>query len=74
MNPFVGLAIVVVIGYAILHQSGKKNEEQFWAERAKQANPPEHSWVDNSPSSSAWAWCLVIAIVGAFIIAKTGGF
>ncbi len=74
MNPFVGLAIVVVIGYVILHTSGKKSEKKFWQEYSSEKDPPAHGWVDNQPSPSAWAWCALIAIIGGFIIAKTSGF
>ncbi len=74
MNPFVLSIIAVVVGFAVLDQSSKKNEETFWQKRATQKDPPAHGWVGNQPSSSAWAWCLLIAIVGAFIIAKTSGF
>ncbi len=74
MNLFITFAVVVIIGYAVLRRSGEKNEKKFWQEYYKKKDPPAHGWVDNRPSLSAWAWCFLFAVVGAFIIAKMGGF
>lgn len=67
------LIIGIIAGLLVLEASGRKNEQKYWTERAKQANPPEHEMVDNQASMSAWAWAVLIAIVASFLFVGLGG-
>ena len=62
MPNFTIIIIGIITVMMLLHHSAKHNEDQWRAHRAQQTNPPEHEIVDNQPSGSVWAFCILFVI------------
>ena len=67
MPNFYILAIAVIIGSLLLHQSGKRNEQKSLEELAQMENPPQHAIINNQPSGFTWFVCIIIAIIAAAV-------
>jgi hypothetical protein len=67
MPNFVILAVVILLGLAVLNSSAKGNEEKYWEKQRSLPNPPEHGLVDNQASGGAWLLAILIAIVGVIL-------
>jgi hypothetical protein len=67
------LILAVLLAVGILTSSGNKTKQHSYEERAKQANPPEHEWVQDDPTPGAWVLAFIAIAVCCYIFVTLGG-